>query len=82
MSLYTASDDLAVVYVTAEEANAQNLASGLVEAELAACVNIVPGTHKVVVARQEAFHWCGYSCAYALQPYRDYLGVQVEGHDM
>jgi len=40
-----ASNDLAVVYVTSEEQHAQGLASCLVEAGLAACVNIVPGAH-------------------------------------
>lgn len=55
MSMYTASDDLAVVYVTAEEENAQNLAHGLVDAELAACVNIVPGMHKRLAHQEEIF---------------------------
>jgi len=43
--VHAASNDLAVVYVTSEEQHAQGLASGLVEAGLAACVNIVPGAH-------------------------------------
>ena len=71
MSVYTASDDLAVVYVTAEETNAHNMAHGLVEGGLAACVNIVPGMHKRLARQEENLY--GYSRAYALQPlpYRD-----------
>ena len=53
--MYTASNDLAVVYVTAEETNAHNLAHGLVKGGLAACVNIVPGMHKQLARQEENF---------------------------
>ena len=51
---YTASDDYVVVYVTALEADSKNLATGLLEAQLAACVNIVPLT--------SMYRWKGEVC--------------------
>ena len=52
---YTACDDYIVVYVTALEADAKKLATGLLEAQLAACVNIVPSVTSV-------YRWKGEVC--------------------
>ena len=52
---YTACDDYVVVYVTALEADAKKLATGLLEAQLAACVNIVPSVTSV-------YRWKGEVC--------------------
>lgn len=53
---YTASDEYVVVYVTALEADSKKLAKGLLEAQLAACVNIVPSVTSV-------YRWKGEVCS-------------------
>ena len=52
---YSASDDYVVVYVTALEADSRRLATGLLEAQLAACINIVPAVTSI-------YRWKGEVC--------------------